>query len=211
MLGNKFNRLTVSSFSHVNKRRNYVFNCTCDCGNSTQVTGAAIRSGSTKSCGCYQKDRAAEYQRTHGLSKTNEYDIYMKILHRCYNNNDKRWNRYGGRGIVVCDEWLGSKGFTNFISSMGNRPSKIHSVGRINNDGPYSPENCRWETQDEQSSNKENSVIYSHNGESRCLSQWAKALGMTSGALKKRVNKWGIHEAFSRPVQPKTGPRKNII
>jgi len=160
MIEQKFNRLTVIKeeqkliYKNQTTRR---FLCRCECGNEKIIIGAHLRSGKIQSCGCLNNEvrgkRFVEYSTTHGLSKHMLYQTHQHMKHRCSNPNHKKWNLYGGRGIKVCDRWLGDDGFKNFLEDMGERPEGT-SLDRINNDGNYEPTNCRWATDSEQNKNR---------------------------------------------------------
>lgn len=125
--------------------------CKCACGNSTLVRRSNLLSGRTRSCGCFRKGRP----RSHGMSYSVEWRTWHNMRQRCYNQKNKSYQFYGGRGIVVCERWLES--FENFFEDMGFRPGAKYSIDRINNDGNYEPSNCRWATAYEQNANKQNS------------------------------------------------------
>lgn len=124
-----------------------MWDCLCSCGNQTTVRGAHLRGSDCQSCGCL----ALEGKTLHGLSKTTEHVIWSGILQRCENKNNHGYRNYGGRGIKVCSRW---KDFENFYADMGRRPSSKHSIDRINNDGDYEPNNCRWATVSQQLANR---------------------------------------------------------
>jgi hypothetical protein len=150
LLGRKFGRWTVISFA--GKRRisgdsRRFWKCRCDCGKEGELLSAALLSGKTLSCGCLKTERAI----THGMTNTKTYRAWCSMMQRCYNQKNVRYGRYGGRGIVVCEEW---GDFRNFYKDMGDKPSPDHSIDRINNDGNYEPGNCRWATRSEQQRNK---------------------------------------------------------
>lgn len=151
--GVRFGRLIAKSDTRViaGGRPTVAWVCRCDCGNETTVLACHLSSGKIKSCGCLSTEMTMERSRTHGQSNTAEYGIWQAMMNRCYNKNVWAYRWYGGRGIKVCDRWLES--FENFFADMGARPPGL-TIDRINNDGNYSPDNCRWATRKMQVANQ---------------------------------------------------------
>lgn len=159
-IGRRFGRLTVLGENGRSPCRSRMYLCRCDCGKETAVRANALRSGNTKSCGCWARDRArfalALYRTKHGCAgggrKTSEYNAWCCLRERCARPNHPFWKHYGGRGITVCDRWLHS--FENFLADVGPRPGPGYSIDRINNDGNYEPGNVRWATRTQQANNQ---------------------------------------------------------
>lgn len=163
MIGQKFNRLTVVKEEEKLKYEKSTvrrFLCRCDCGNEKIIIGAHLRSGKIQSCGCYNIEvaskRLTDYSTTHGNWHHPLWQTYYNMKRRCYNKKRKDYPLYGGRGIKVEDVWLGDDGFNNFVKDMGLKPDKFYSIDRINVNGNYGPDNCKWSTPKEQANNRTN-------------------------------------------------------
>jgi len=172
--------------------------CQCDCGNSTLVPSRRLNSGHTRSCGCYQ--RTSKFKHGHGQkeNRSSEYHSWSNMISRTTNPRATNYEYYGGRGINVCDRWLES--FDNFLSDMGRKPPGS-SLDRIDNSKGYSPENCRWADRKTQQSNMRNSRLYSLNGETCCINEWARRYKIPSRTLYARVTQLGftLEEAVAIP------------
>lgn len=154
--------------------------CRCTCGNLHVVANSVLRAGETRSCGCSSLDRRTRY----GLSHDPVYRSWRSMQHRCYVETNDDYHRYGGRGIVVCDRWRES--FAAFVEDMGLRPSSLHTLDRKNNDGNYTPENCRWATKKEQAVNRASTIYLEHNGVRATFSEWSDRLGISRGTIRSR-------------------------
>lgn len=193
--GKKFGRLLVIKKATGNGPSKWL--CLCDCGEKRTVYQGNLLSRGSGSCGCLQREVAKASHLKHGKSISPEYESWSAMRNRCLNKNADNYSRYGGRGILVCDRWLES--FSNFYSDMGPRPSGT-SLGRIDNDGNYCPENCKWESCFHQSRNKSNNVKITLNGMTKCMSDWDRFLGFRVGTILDRTRRgWDLMKALSTP------------
>ena len=146
-----------------------------------------MKSGSTKSCGCLKATRLGLSRRTHGQSQTRLYKIWKDVRKRCSNKSNQAYDRYGGRGIKVCDEW--DNNFQAFCEwSMNNGYGDSLSIDRIDNDGDYTPDNCRWANRQEQVENTRNNIFISINGEIRTAAEWSKITNISRYTLYSRIS-----------------------
>jgi hypothetical protein len=179
------------------------WNCLCDCGSTTLVFASALRSGQTKSCGCYRTAISGQSQKTHGegYKPTKEYRAWLGMKARCYRKTESKYPIYGGRGIIVCERWLTS--YENFLIDMGRAPSKRHSLDRKEVNGNYEPSNCRWATCVEQMNNvRYNKFIYLTDGSQRTVAQLSRETGIKYQTLLMRLRKgWPYHKLISRPSE----------
>lgn len=180
LTGQRFGKLVVVSRAPT-ENKSTRWNCRCDCGNETVVLAENLKKGHTSSCGCYRRE--ARPQLTHGYRHTRAYGVYEKMKGRCYNKNNPSYHRYGGRGITVCDEWLNSPGaFVEWAYANGFREDAEYgecTVDRIDNNGGYSPDNCRIVNEKVQANNRRSNRIIQHDGENKTLAEWADYFGMT--------------------------------
>lgn len=159
----------------------------CGCGEAFSATGVRIRSGEVRSCPDCSKERVRSASTTHGKSQSDEYRIWTHIKSRCLNSNVPEFVNYGGRGISICDRWR--KSFENFLSDMGPRPSKRHSIDRIDTNGNYEPDNCRWATNKVQANNRRANRLIEIEGTTKTMAQWADGSGLRHETLLKRLKK----------------------
>lgn len=207
MVGWIFGDLTVI---HLSEKRGYegalIWTCKCKCGTLKDILGTSLRKGFTNSCGCGMKK--TQFEATHRLSGTFEYTCWLGMKARC-KNADGEHEAYTIKGIKVCKRW--NKSFEAFLEDMGNAPTKKHTVGRKDNNGDYSPTNCRWETRTEQNRNLDTNRILIFNGKSMCVAAWAELMGVHQNLLYNRLAAgWDTERTLTTPKQNKGPKPKNI-
>lgn len=192
LTGQTFGNWTVDGRGDTRSTRIY-WMCRCSCGVTRQVSGAHLANGRSRGCGCIRPAGTANPRFRHGESDTAEHNVWMRMINRCSNENYREWHLYGGRGIKVCDRWLGPDGFANFLADMGRRPSVQHSIDRYpdNNKG-YEPGNCRWATATEQGRNTRRNLMVDLDGCQVSLAAACEATGINYDAAKYRL-KAGHH------------------
>lgn len=192
--GDVFSRWTVVGkappYISPKGRISCVWFCICRCQTRKPVRAAHLRSGKSQSCGCLSDEVRPHNNRRHGRSSSAEYNIWNAMRSRCYNPKQKHFLNYGGRGITVCDRWRfgedGMSGFECFIADMGLRPAKHLSIERINNDGPYAKNNCKWADKLTQIANRRVTVWVTYKGERMPLHQAARAAGLNPRTVETR-------------------------
>ena len=199
--GNKFSRLTAIEFKKVKNHRAQWL-CKCDCGNYCVANADALQSGKKKSCGCLQIET---YKRaktsTHKLTNTRLYRIWAHIKSRCYSESNERYSDYGGRGIIMDENWKND--FMSFYNwAINNGYSDKLTIDRIDNNKGYSPDNCKWSTCREQCNNRRSNRLVTYNNKTQCLMEWSKELDIPYYTLQNRLDAgWQIDKAFTEKTK----------
>lgn len=187
--GMRFGRLTVVAEGGRSKNRQITWICQCDCGKITHpIMSTQLLHGVTRSCGCLRDDLTRSRSVTHGLSGTQIYGVWHTMKNRCLNPNTKKYKDYGARDIKVCEEWLHD--FQAFYDwAMANGYHEGLSIDRINVNGNYCPENCRWVDMKTQSNNKGNNRVIEIDGESKTIAEWASVTGIDYATIYMRFKR----------------------
>lgn len=200
LTGQRFGRLKVIGVDDRNTRKTY-FLCECDCGTVKSIRSDGLLSGAVKSCGCLKReqDEINLDRTTHNMSSTRLYQIWQGMRGRCYNKHDPRYERYGGRGITVCDEWREFARFCEWSKKNGYQDNL--TIDRINNDEGYRPDNCRWATNETQANNRESNIKITIGNSERTLTQWCEIFRVDYRTTLSRYNRNGflsIDDLFNR-------------
>lgn len=202
LTGQTFNALTVL-YRAENRGQRVMWHCKCACGREIDVWAYRLKKRQ-KSCGCMKKQLISESSKTHGESKTRLYRIWHYMRVRCNNPHHNGYDRYGGRGIQICEEWNDFEAFKRWAIQAGydeNAPSRQCTIDRINNNKGYSPDNCRWATAKEQANNRSSNHLMTYHGETHNISEWADITGIDRRAILARLKRgWSDERALSEPV-----------
>ena len=210
--GMRFGKLIVEKYIGIRKRQ-AIWLCKCDCGNETYTVARQLLSCGTLSCGCIQlqaaHDTCMKRNVTHGFSKKDPlYFIWKNMRYRCFNPNNKSYKNYGGRGITICKEWEDYTIFKKWAVSNGYNPKL--SIDRIDNDGDYCPENCRWVTRKIQNNNKRSNVFLSYKGKTYSPKELAKIKNIPVHRIyDRRCAGWTDEKIITYPENKTTGVMEN--
>jgi len=196
--GEIYGQLLVVRFSHL-KGKAPVYECLCDCGNTCNKRIWEMRNGKVSSCGC-----AKRKLKTHGQTRgeySRIYRIWRGMKSRCYNENNKNYFRYGGRGVIVFDSWVNN--YSEFQRwSLENGYKDNLTIDRVDNNGNYEPSNCRWTTMVVQARNRRNSMVVIYNGESVNLMEISEKVGIRVSVIRSRLNyEWSIEKSIETPLR----------
>lgn len=208
--------LTVLEQAGLDKESRTLWRCLCDCGKEKIIVGKLLKNGSVVSCGCYGASRGAANQYKHGDASKGKhsklYEVWTDIKKRCYNTKFKYYADYGGRGIVMCDEWKSD--YANFKKwAMENgydssAPPKKCTLDRIDVNGNYCPENCRWVSMVVQCRNRRNNRMIEYNGETKCVTEVARETHVAPGSLWSCIFYKGMSVTEAIEHLPKHEPQK---
>ncbi len=194
--GRRFGTLIVVCRDGSNSHGRSLWLCECDCGNRITVRGDALMNHGTKGCGCY---RVSHGHNTRKSGRTKPHIAWGSMVQRCTNPRSSGYHNYGGRGIGVCSEW---HNFENFFRDMGKPPTDRHQLDRIDNNGHYCPENCRWTTPKQNSRNRRDNRIICFNGKTQCLSAWAEEIDISAKTLSSRlIRGWSVKRALTELIR----------
>lgn len=213
LIGQKFGRLTVISRAEdsvsPSGSRKVMWNCLCDCGNSVAVRATSLRAGVTNSCGCLHNESFEKIRKQHrykhggacrGGGEAKLYFAWHNIKKRCENQNDPDYHNYGGRGISLCGEWHDYSRFREWATNSGYNPALSGNdctIDRIDVNGNYDPNNCRWVNRKIQNNNRRNNRYIEFGGQKLTLSQWAERLNINYDTLRYRIDNWPIERALT--------------
>ena len=206
--GQRYGRLVAISPTGERRGGKIVWTCICDCGSTSLAVINHLRNGQRVSCGCAKtagnqiKKKSAKHGHYVGNVPTATYRIWSGMKSRCLNKNVPEYKNYGGRGIKVCERWMD---FSNFLEDMGARPDGL-SIDRVNNDGHYEPDNCRWATEIEQHNNRSDNTLLTYNGETLTISEWSRKLGINKHTLADRIRKseWATEKVITSKIMTKS-------
>ena len=211
--GQKFERWTaIRPTGEKTKNGSHYWLCECECGNVGKVTVSNLRYGNSKSCGCIPKDRMSKLNYKHGGRNERLYGVWMLMRRRCNDPHMIEYENYGGRGIKVCDDWNDYAAFREWALKAGyDETAKIQecTIDRIDVNGNYCPENCRWASCVVQQNNRRNNIRIMYNGETHTAAEWNRILSFPKGTVIKIISSgWSIERALETPIDYSHHPGK---
>jgi hypothetical protein len=215
LTGQRFGQLAVLEFvgtKGTGTARKRLWRCLCDCGQETTASTGSLRQGKTRSCGCGALGNHRLHGDTAGKRRSTEHVIWSSMLKRCETPTCRAWKNYGGRGIKVCARW---HDFAAFLADVGRRPSKAHSLDRVDNDGHYEPGNVRWATRSEQGYNTRVTRWLEAGGKRLTLDRWSKRIGVPAKTIRSRLYQgWPVEAAVTVPLggkRPRPEPVAGLL
>ena len=201
LTGQRFGRLTVMGFAEMRGSMSY-WHCRCECGAQCDVRRDHLLSGEVRSCKCLSRELSSHRLKTHGMTNTRLWRIWAGMKQRCYDPSFQQYPKYGGRGITVCDAWY--KSFQCFYDwAMTHGYNETLTIDRIDVNGNYCPENCRWATSKEQGNNKRNNYLITFEEQQLTAKEWSRKTGIHADTIRWRLNHgWPVALALTQ--QPKT-------
>lgn len=206
LTGEKIGRLTVKSFAGMimwGQQKHAHWNCVCDCGTECPEMAAShlIKKTPVVSCGCWLIEKSTKHGHNKNSERSPTLQSYSDMLKRITNRNTRAYKDYGGRGITICDRWLGDSGFANFLEDMGERPEEM-TIERKNVNGNYCKDNCKWATDIEQANNKRTTKWIDYNGRRLALSVLAAEVNLPARVIYDRLRLgWSVPDAMETPVK----------
>lgn len=215
--GQRFGRLVALEWAGKGRRGETLWLCQCDCGETKAIALRRLRQGTTASCGCLRHELLLQRITKHGEStkyvRSTEWNSWSAMIIRCTNPDTSYYADYGGRGITVCDRWMGDDGFKNFLEDMGRKPGKDYSLDRFpDNNGNYSPSNCRWATRIEQTNNTRSNVRIECNGAVHTVAEWSRLTGLSHSCIYTRWrNGWTAEQALTTPADTRNRVMPRVV
>ena len=203
--GMRFGRLSIVKeldvVVYASGGRSRKFLCMCDCGRESVVSLCNLRNGTTRSCGCYLRDILSKRNRTHGMRHHTLYSVWTNMITRCCNTNAVNFRNYGGRGIGICVEW--KKSFAHFSDwALSHGWKEGLQIDRINNNGHYEPQNCRFVTNSVNGRNRRNNRLLTFDGVTLCAADWADRIGVEQHIIECRLRRgWSIERTLTQKVR----------